>query len=387
MRSNNQFVNSGNNRVFSYLRWSSERQTWGDSERRQNEMAEAWCARLGLNLSGCEKDEGVSAFKGKNHGQGTGLDRLLKIVGPGDTILVEDNDRFSRQDTVTALSALRDIVSRGVKLVFLKTGVEVTAANFNDPSVLFPNFFQGYLANAESAKKAARVKASWEARKAAMVKEGKPMNQNLPSWLRWNWETKEVVQIPERVQIVRRIFKLYLDNGSIKKVTRQLVSEGIPSISKRKSAGWSNSFIHHLLTNRSVLGYSLHTNPPTPNIFPKIVAEKDFYAVGGRLKVARNFCAAARKADANLFTGIALCSKCGRPMNKNTYRRKETQRSYLICGAALHDTSNCGTSGIRYDVFENSFLGLLTQDETVRAVLTGKTAEPGKVDSLKAELA
>jgi len=29
-------------RVFSYLRWSTDSQTWGDSERRQNMAAEQW---------------------------------------------------------------------------------------------------------------------------------------------------------------------------------------------------------------------------------------------------------------------------------------------------------------------------------------------------------
>jgi hypothetical protein len=37
-------------RVFSYLRWSSEPQSWGDSERRQAKLAEDWCRRHGKTL-------------------------------------------------------------------------------------------------------------------------------------------------------------------------------------------------------------------------------------------------------------------------------------------------------------------------------------------------
>jgi len=372
-------------RVFSYLRWSSDRQSWGDSERRQNEAAEAWCARQGLSLAGQAKDEGVSAFTGKNRRQGSALDSLLKTVSAGDILLLEDNDRFSREDTVTALSSLREIVRKGVTVVFLKTGVEVRADNFNDPSVLFANFFQSYLGHAESAKKSVRVKASWDARKAAL-KKGTPMNQNLPSWLRWNSETKQVLVIDERAEIVRRMFKLYLETRSIRRVTRQFITEGIPCISKRKGSRWTNTYIHHTLTNRSVIGDCLHTNPPTPNIFPAIVAEKDFYAVAERLKVGRHFTAAARKRDANLFVGLAVCSKCGRPMNKNTYRRPSGQRSYLVCGAGLHDSSDCGLAGVRYEVFEKSFAFMLTHSVRVREALTQDGSSPSQLALFQGQL-
>jgi len=135
-------------RVFSYLRWSSDRQTWGDSERRQNDMAEASCARNGVKLAGQEKDEGVSAFKGANRRAGSGLDRLLHIMRAGDVLLVEDNDRWSREKPLDSLNALRSTVNKGVKIVFLRTGVEMTRENFDNPEILFPSFFGSYLANA-----------------------------------------------------------------------------------------------------------------------------------------------------------------------------------------------------------------------------------------------
>jgi hypothetical protein len=68
-------------------------------------------------------------------------------LGRGDTVLIEDNDRFSRERPLDSLIALREIVSRGVEVAFLKTGVIVNKNNFDDPAVLFPNFFQSFLAN------------------------------------------------------------------------------------------------------------------------------------------------------------------------------------------------------------------------------------------------
>src|SRR5207244_13235299 len=107
-------------------------------------------------------------------------------------------------------------------------------------------------------------------------------------------------------------------------------------------------------------------------------------------KKARNFTASERKVDANLFTGLAVCSKCGRPMNKTTFKRKagsgHNTHTYPLCGAAMHDTSNCGYSGIRYDAFESSVLGLLCQEETIIKALSGDSG-PSPLDMLKGKLA
>lgn len=69
-------------RVFSYMRWSSEPQTWGDSERRQERMTQDWCQRNGRTLSDRRfADSGVSGWRGDNRKSGR-LGELLKLVQP-----------------------------------------------------------------------------------------------------------------------------------------------------------------------------------------------------------------------------------------------------------------------------------------------------------------
>jgi DNA invertase Pin-like site-specific DNA recombinase len=69
--------------VYSYVRWSSDKQTWGDSERRQEQMAKDWCERQRLKLSSLSfKDQGTSAWKGRNLQDGA-LAELLSVVRPG----------------------------------------------------------------------------------------------------------------------------------------------------------------------------------------------------------------------------------------------------------------------------------------------------------------
>jgi DNA invertase Pin-like site-specific DNA recombinase len=118
-------------KVYSYARWSSDQQADGDSLRRQEQAAKDWCSRRGLTLAGAEKDEGVSAWKGRNRQEGSGLSRLLKLVNSGDFLLVEDTDRLSRQDWLTASNFISEIVSKGVTVVTLQDGNEIDAKRFS----------------------------------------------------------------------------------------------------------------------------------------------------------------------------------------------------------------------------------------------------------------
>jgi len=81
-------------RAFSYLRWSTSEQSFGDSERRQLQLAESYCARNGLQLVETVKDAGVSGFHGKNRNGELG--RLVNTINNGDVLLIEDCDRLSR---------------------------------------------------------------------------------------------------------------------------------------------------------------------------------------------------------------------------------------------------------------------------------------------------
>jgi DNA invertase Pin-like site-specific DNA recombinase len=124
--------NEHKGRAFSCMRWSSEPQSWGDSERRQSEAAKAWCERRGLSLvESTYADRGVSGWKGKNRQAGA-LGQLLKTAQSGDTILIEDCDRWSREEPLDALVNLGATVNRGIKVVYLKTGIEVAQDNFKE---------------------------------------------------------------------------------------------------------------------------------------------------------------------------------------------------------------------------------------------------------------
>lgn len=90
MKMKNTAGDDGGKNVYSHIRWSTERQNFGDNQRRQLQAAESWCAKRGLKLSDRTfTDRGTSAFKGRSRSEGR-LGELLKTTRPGDTFLIED---------------------------------------------------------------------------------------------------------------------------------------------------------------------------------------------------------------------------------------------------------------------------------------------------------
>ncbi len=295
--------------AYSYTRFSTAEQQFGDSERRQLALAESYCARNGLKLADTISDKGISAFHGR-HRQSGALGRLLKRLKPGDALIVEDSDRLSREAPLTALTALYAAVNGGIEVHFLRTGTVVNAANFNDVSVIVPNFFGSLLANQESKKKGERVKASWAARRAAIAK-GLPARFRLPCWLEWSAEQGKVTVNEAKAAIVKRLFRLAGEGHGVLAIARLLNQEGVKPITGSKRACWNLTSLRRILLGKEAIGFYVPgTGEPVANYFPAVVSEAEFYAAQSRLGDAKKI-KARTASTANLFVGLAHCRRCG----------------------------------------------------------------------------
>jgi DNA invertase Pin-like site-specific DNA recombinase len=266
-------------RAFSYIRFSTPEQALGDSERRQLNAVQAYCDRQGLKLVDTFADKGVSAFHGAHRENGA-LGRLLKHVKPGDVILIEDTDRWSREDPLDALTKLREQVNRGIEVVFLRTGTRVTKDNFNDPQVLYPNFFGAVLGNAENRKKSERVAAAWEAKRKRIGKE--KMTACCPSWLKLSEDRQRFEVIPDKAEVVRRMFRLGSEGKGAWGIACQFNQEKVPTLGGAKH--WYSTIIRKCLLNRAVLGEFVPTKngaalPPICGYYPRIITPSLFATV------------------------------------------------------------------------------------------------------------
>jgi len=372
-------------RVFSYARWSSEPQSAGDSERRQIELAKAWCRRNGRVLEEQQyTDRGISGWRGKNRTEGA-LAALLRVVGPGDTILIEDNDRFSRERPLDSLNALREVVGRDVEVVFLKTGITVNKNNFDDPTILFPNFFQSFLANSENEKKSMRVREAMAARRKLM-ESGIPVPGRLPSWLDWDRNRGKPVINQAKVKVIKRIFDMCISGMGLTRIEHALQTSptitGRDTYIKQKSA-WNSFYLHRLLTDRTVLGYQRSSGL---KLYPAIIDDETFYKAVAKLKARKKLTVRVKCQNSSLFTSLVRCGKCGATYVRQRAISKGKSYDYLLCSGYLHQTTPCKTAqAVNYIRLENSFLTLIGNSRFFGLALFGNTG-PSKIDALTGEL-
>jgi DNA invertase Pin-like site-specific DNA recombinase len=200
--------------------------------------------------------------------------------------LIEDCDRWSREDPLDALSRLREEVRRGIEVVFLRTGVRVTKDNFSDPAILYPNFFGAVLGNAENRKRAERIKASWDARKAALS-SGKPVRLNrLPCWLDWDEQNDKPVLNTIKSDVVRRLFELACAGNGILGICRKM-SDTLPISTSKKNPCWNPTTIRRVLADKAVCGYYTQAEPPAAGVWPAIVDEATYWIAQAKLDFSK----------------------------------------------------------------------------------------------------
>lgn len=389
-------------KIYSYVRFSSERQLSGDSLRRQNELIDKYVKERGLELDDKFRlvDLAVSAFTGKNATEGS-LKYFLqaideKKVAPGSILLVESLDRLTRQKITDALTLLLNIILAGVTIVTLIDGQEHNRDEIDKNSMnLFVSVVALSRAHEESQVKSQRLKRAWENKRSKIGKEY--YSRRVPSWLKMEkGETKPTV-IPEKAETVRWIFQQMLEGSYADKITWELNKGKVPLVGKSKA--WSSGYVIQILRNRSVTGiftpHRMVDGKRTPtgielnDYYPQIVSPEIFNRVqfimdsrvknkpGGRKSVGAQ----------SLFRKLLFCGYCGASVY-TTYKGRKYKgdlRRVLVCRNVKEHTG-CFYVGWHYDEFEKSFLQSAVE---VRGRITdkfdGKTLREER-DTLTTEL-
>lgn len=240
-------------KAYSYIRWSSERQTSGDSLKRQLELSEAYAAEHGLDLDNRLKDEGVSAYHGLNRTKGD--------LSPGSYLLVESLDRVSRENVIDAQTLFLQIINAGITVVTLlphRTCVYSRETILRNPTDLILTIVEMIRAHEESAHKADRVakafaskRSELEAAKVAGRLHREIFTKNLPAWI--SIVDGEKV-LNKKVKTVRKVFTLLAEGIGRHKIVQLLNAEREPALGPAGKQGWHPSHIHHLLHGKAVIG-------------------------------------------------------------------------------------------------------------------------------------
>jgi DNA invertase Pin-like site-specific DNA recombinase len=366
-------------KVYSYIRWSTPEQRQGDSFRRQLERTRAYAAKQGMELDESLRDDGVSAFRGRNMRGGVNagaLGRFLERVQagdvePGSVLVVEDLDRMSRQAPDRALSGFLAVIHAGV-------AVHTTIDNrtYAEGALDLPHLIGALLgfarANQESERKSDRLREVWEEKRRNAGT--RPMTGTGPSWLRLDRGANAWVVIPERAEVVRRIFADALAGKGLQRIAEELNTEGVPVFQRgtRAAQRWHRTTIAKILHSPTVVGtlvpniltYSTtgtqrrvpQKDQTVKDYYPAVV-DADTFAQVQALRLETNASPLRGKAAAgevqNIFGGLLRCGRCGASVHRNSKSR--SGGIYLICSAAK-DGAGCKYEYVRYANIEAAFL-------------------------------
>ncbi|WP_300459908.1 recombinase family protein [Desulfobacula sp.] len=355
--------------AYSYIRFSSEKQSQGDSERSQIEAAHKYARKHDLTLDDSTyKDMGVSASHGTNKTEGN-LKKFIQAVErgkikKGSYLLLESIDRLSREDFSAVLTLLTQIVNLGVKVVTLIDNYEFTAEIVKNPSSMMYSVMKMSREHEESTTPSKRIKAVWEKKRQVTKEEKAKFTTICPSWIYWDEKIKKFKLIPKRAEVMELIFKMSLKGYGLKRIIDHLNLKRIPFWGKavrkdlklievRKFQGkpitkeekkalqdaydnsaWSNATTQRLLNYKAT--YGAHETPTLPlveNYFPAIVSKADFLKVREMKKKKRVIDGRAATKLHNIFTPsrrkqLPVCSICGGTMG---FVDKGGGHKYLVC--------------------------------------------------------
>lgn len=377
-------------KAYSYVRWSSAKQTQGDSLRRQTELAKEYAKRHGLTLDETSRvDPGMSAFTGKNAIEGE-LGSFLRNIDEGKIetpcyLLVEALDRITRAQIDDALSFFLSIIKRGVTIVTLQNEQKFSSETIKSDNgigliIAITMLVAGH---EDSKKRGQRVKAAWD-NKREQQKTGVIASAKGPSWLKLS-PKREWQVIERKAEIVRKIFALALDGWGSMRIASHLNEQNVPTLSHAEF--WTHGNVGALLKQPAVHGEwrQTHGDAVNPNYYPAVISKETFDAVqSGR--IGRRGKGGAHQEASNLFAGMTYCAYCGGRTRYSVSGAKSNRTPYLRC---LNATSKggCTASGMPYSLMEVSILHRLinVQKRSLNPVRIEREQE-GRIAALEEKL-
>lgn len=384
-------------KAYSYIRFSSPDQAKGDSYRRQRAAAEAYCAENGLELADTKEylffDHGRSAYKAEHLDDSADFGRFLSFVKkgyilPGSYLIVEHLDRLGRDAVKTALPRFLELLNQGIR-IYTSLDKRLYTEDY-DVDDLFMSVMLMFRAHEESRTKGQRVAAAWKNKRLLARSDNKvPLGAACPYWLKL---VEGVYQpLPERVEVVRRIFDLTIQGYGQAVISRHLNEDNVPVFGstrstsekpRNKSGLWGTSSVEKILNNRALLGEYQPTHlvgrvrendgepiegyyPEiiTPDVFLQAKAARSQRKTAGTTKQSKNF---------NVWQGLAKCRLCGDAMHLINKGRPPKGYTYLQCYSAKK--GQCQSGSIRIEQTEAVFKEILANVDSM-SLIHGKSAE------------
>jgi DNA invertase Pin-like site-specific DNA recombinase len=202
------------------------------------------CKNKNWQLAGIFADEGISGTQTKNR---TEFNRMIRLCKKKkiDLVLCKSISRFAR-NTVDCLEYVRQLKELGIGVIFEKENINTLTMTSEFMITLYGSFAQ---AESESISK----NVTWGMEKR--FREGKVVyNYKRLLGYKKGADGKPEI-IPEEANVVREIFRMFLDGLSIEKIAKQLDSNNVPT--KLGNEKWSRTGLQSILRNEKYVGDAL----------------------------------------------------------------------------------------------------------------------------------
>lgn len=334
-------------KVYSYMRFSSEKQREGNSMERQTRYAATWAAEHGMTLDAklTMRDEGLSAFHQKHVKTGA-LGVFLRsiergVVAPGSVLVVEGLDRLSRAEPIHAQAQLTNIINAGITVVTASDGKAYSRESFKaNPMDLIYSILVMIRANEESETKSRRVKAAFERQCQGWQNgtyRGRISTGVNPCWVRWvgepatgKWELIEAGAVA-----IRRIVEMWLAGFSNRKIKREMTAAGLDFFASGQTDISDLIYErHHTFIGTRVMRVN-GTEYRLENYYPAVIDRDTYNALVSSFQTRVRKQGRAAHVPC-IFTGNNLfrCGYCGKYIAARC-RRVECRNPDCITGSVI----------------------------------------------------
>ncbi|HHG8587714.1 TPA: recombinase family protein [Citrobacter koseri] len=346
--------------LYSYIRWSSDRQEKGTTRNRQVAAAKAYADEAGLEMVEII-EPGVSAFRGKNRAGKLGdfIDAVKNNAIPSDSWLYCENlDRLSRDQVDEALRLFLELIGLGLTIV---TGMDRKVYNREsirqNPTDLMISILMFIRGNEESETKSNRTVGNV----VALVerhKKGLPVNIKSvgrhPFWIDDSGSQYEAVkEHPVYWSIAREAIDMFLAGDGIYTVKRYL-DQKYPNGLKGKE--WDYQVLKKMRDNRALIGErTINVAGATyklDNYYPWLCKDEAEFLTLAERKQQNNYKGKKDKVEEiKLLSGLQVlrCSKCGGTMH--SFMNHGSAR--YICTNGVHLQKNCSGWSISAQLVEH----------------------------------
>jgi DNA invertase Pin-like site-specific DNA recombinase len=317
-------------------------------------------------LAGIYADDGKSATNTKKRDD---FNAMIEdcMAGKIDMVITKSVSRFAR-NTVDSLMNIRKLKEKNVAVFFEKEGVNTLEGTGELLITILSSQAQEESRNLSENTRWGLVRRF----------ENGIVSVNHNKFLGYTKDKNgELVIVPEEAELVRRIFRLYLEGSSVIQIAKLLESEGITTVTG--ATKWWDSTINKMLSNEKYMGDVLQQKTYTidfltkkrvknDGIVPQYYIEDDheaiipkelFYQVqeekARRASLSKT--AAARRAKQEqekekskysskfALSDIMVCKECGQPYRRQVWSKYGQKSAVWRCENRLKNgTKNCKRS-------------------------------------------